>query len=536
MVTMGEYGDVRLGHEARMQARTRGALVALLAFVMIACTASAASAKSASNAEFSCTAITIHYTGFPELPRNTIKESVRVDKLRGAVKKEFKFDGPEGTDTIPVNLPPGHHSLDIFAVWRTNGVRGSRDQSLHGGIKCATEPALAIQKLQKFEGESGYTEAPLAHGRVGQMIDYEMTVRNTGDVSLTISSFNDRKCDPGTITGGPGVEILTPAGPTSSGGSATYLCTHEITEADAEAGFYANVAEATGLPQACNGSGCNPVTGESNTVVVTVVPPPSPAFTIEKLQKTTGSFTEEALTGEVGQTVDYEIVVTNTSNTALTLSSFSDGHCDPGTIEGGPGTKALVPGQATTYTCSHKLTAADQAAGRYENVATETAEAAQAPAGAPITHTSNTVVVSIAPAPTPTPKTEPAPSTSTGTPTTTTATPEGGVLAFTGETPSLSGPHACVRRGFAASVKAAGVKSVTFYLDGHRLKTLTAKDARKGMLTVYVRSAQLRRGSHNLVALIAITPNTASAKPAKVSRSLRVARCASVSAGPRFAG
>src|SRR5581483_9157592 len=59
-------------------------------------------------------------------------------------------------------------------------------------------------------------------------------------------------------------------------------------------------------------------------------------FTIEKLQSLGGPFTSESLTGAVGQTVLYQMLVTNTGNTPMTFSNFSDTVCDPGTISGVP--------------------------------------------------------------------------------------------------------------------------------------------------------------------------------------------------------
>jgi uncharacterized repeat protein (TIGR01451 family) len=99
---------------------------------------------------------------------------------------------------------------------------------------------------------------------------------------------------------------------------------------------------------------------------------PEASFTIEKLQEIacTGSgFTAAPLTGAVGETVDYEIVVKNTGNVPLTLSSFTDVHCDAGTIAGGPGASPVAPGASTTYTCSHLLASK----GAYDNVAAVTA-------------------------------------------------------------------------------------------------------------------------------------------------------------------
>src|ERR1039457_1761074 len=125
---------------------------------------------------------------------------------------------------------------------------------------------------------------------------------------------------------------------------------------------------------------------------------PEPAFTIKKLQKIAGSeseFTTSELTGAIGQTVDYEIVVKNTGEFfPETLSKFTDPHCDEGTIVGGPGEVPLAPGGSTTYSCSHLLAAA----GTYTNEATVTSlfssgfECGGEPFGTAVTQTSNQVV------------------------------------------------------------------------------------------------------------------------------------------------
>src|SRR5437660_4438760 len=92
------------------------------------------------------------------------------------------------------------------------------------------------------------------------------------------------------------------------------------------------------------------------TTSFTVQPPQptaEPAFTIEKRQEIAGSgtgLTTSLLKAVLGQTVDYEIFVKNTSSVPETLGALSDPHCDPGTIAGGPGASALAPGETTTYT------------------------------------------------------------------------------------------------------------------------------------------------------------------------------------------
>src|SRR6202011_4907024 len=62
-----------------------------------------------------------------------------------------------------------------------------------------------------------------------------------------------------------------------------------------------------------------------------------PKFEIQKLQaiKNSGSgFVETPLAGQVGQTIDYEIIVSNLGTGNVKFSGFGDPKCDPGTITG----------------------------------------------------------------------------------------------------------------------------------------------------------------------------------------------------------
>jgi hypothetical protein len=124
----------------------------------------------------------------------------------------------------------------------------------------------------------------------------------------------------------------------------------------------------------------------------TILPPQptaEPSFTIEKLQQIGASgFSSTTLTGAVGDTVDYRIIVTNTGRVPETLEGFTDPNCAPGTLSGGPGSQALAPGGTTTYTCSRGL----PTVGTYVNEATVTADTV---GGEPLTLSSNRVVVNV---------------------------------------------------------------------------------------------------------------------------------------------
>jgi hypothetical protein len=325
-----------------------------------------------------CTVVNWTFRKFPNLPNNSIIERIDVGHF-APIFETVHFDG-EGAATLSlVNPPPGKSRLDTGAKWKGNGAQGGFD--IHSRKKCPPLPALTIEKLQRTSGS--FTKLPLS-GPIGQVVEYEIIVRNTGNVPLTLSNFTDERCDKGTIKGGPGSNPLQPGPTPALGESTTYTCSHTLTNTE----LYENAATVTGTPT--EGS---TVTHTSNTVVVNGPVTPEPALTIEKLQRIEGAgeYTTSALSGKAGQTVDYKMVVKNTGNTSLTLSNFTDEHCDAGTISAGL-SKPLAPNESFEYTCHHLLTSADQTAGSYANAATVTGTP---PEGSAITHTSNTVVVTL---------------------------------------------------------------------------------------------------------------------------------------------
>jgi uncharacterized repeat protein (TIGR01451 family) len=136
-------------------------------------------------------------------------------------------------------------------------------------------------------------------------------------------------------------------------------------------------------------SSCNDPNEQSPVAASPPTSPPAPAtpgISVVKLQRvgTTGSFTSSTVTAKVGRTLDYQIVATNTGNTALTLS-LSDPLCDAGTIKGPfpmSGTLSgdvLSPGGVAFYTCSHVLKASDPSP--FTNTATVTGTP---PSGPPV--------------------------------------------------------------------------------------------------------------------------------------------------------
>ena len=205
------------------------------------------------------------------------------------------------------------------------------------------EPSFTIEKLQEIEGSNaGFTKSKLT-GAIGQTVDYEIIVKNTGNVALKFGKLVDSNC---TSIAPSGEETV------AAGGEETYTCHHELTAV----GVYSNEATIEG----------NEGTGSETSNKVEVDVPAEPSFTIEKLQEIEGSnagFTKSKLTGAIGQTVDYEIIVKNTGNVALKFGKLVDSNC---TSIAPSGEETVAAGGEETYTCHHELTAV----GVYSNEAT----------------------------------------------------------------------------------------------------------------------------------------------------------------------
>ena len=364
------------------------------------------------------------------------------------------------------------------------------------------EASFTIEKRQEIRGsDGGFTTSPLT-GLIGQTVDYQILVKNTANVAETFSEFSDPHCDPGTVAGGPGSSTL------AAGQSTSYTCDHVLTAV----GYYTNEAAVTGTAQ-----GEAPLTHTSNQVVVEV--PPPPAFTIEKRQQIGGGasgFTTSPLTGAIGQTVDYEIVVKNTGQVALAFSNFTDAHCDPPTIAAGPGQAPLAVGASTTYTCSHALTST----GSYVNEASVTATAQGQP---PLTQSSNHVEVNVPAGPARLLQ----------------GIPGGGPPA-TGQVvgrceaslPVLHGASGPKRGTFTLHISSSGIKQIIFYLDGRKLKVLKQSQSRGGRFTIKINPRALSYGAHK----VSIKGHMSDPNCAAISGSGVFVRPHTQHLAPRFTG
>ena len=349
----------------------------------------------------------------------------------------------------------GTYTNEASVTGQTVGGRALTETSNQVVVEVVAKPAFTIVKEQEIAGSgTGPTKVPLV-GKVGQTVDYTITVQNTGEAPLTFGALVDEHCE--GITGGP-------TGPLAPGKSATYTCTHVL----ATTGPWLNAAIATT-------TGPEGIKHESNTVEVSATKS-EPGMTVTKLQEIVGSgkgFTAAKLTANVGQTVIYEIVIENTGNEPLTLGKLNDPKCDPGS-EKGPGTNPLPPKASTTYTCTRELKAAEEVT----NIATVSAKT---PGGTPLEMSSPKVEVVASKA--------------------TKQEPKGGVgpekVACIARA-VLHGVNGPQRGTFSVWMSARGLAQVTFYLDGRKLATLKHAQARHGVFKVLVHAGRLAHGAHRV--------------------------------------
>ncbi len=267
----------------------------------------------------------------------------------------------------------------------------------------------AIEAIKTVRSQTGST--------AGDTVVFEITVNNTGNVTLDGVTLTDtlRRADGSVISPAP-----SPIWDTVDDGDASvldvgedwvYTLTYVLTQDDIDAGGITNsvLVQATGP----DGTGVNDVsdngTGDGNDPTPVLI---SPTPSIEAVKVITSSTTT------VGETVRFEITVTNTGNVTLTGVAIAsdqltrnDAAATPLTLIGpafvgadaGSGEGTLLVGETANYNASYVLTQDDIDAGGITNTATATGTP---PTGGPVTDVSDDdgagddpTVLTIAPTP-----------------------------------------------------------------------------------------------------------------------------------------
>ena len=196
--------------------------------------------------------------------------------------------------------------------------------------------------------------------RLGETIEYSITVTNTGNVSLTDVKVEDE------LTG----DVWTVAS-LAPGESRTFTTSHVVTEEDVLAGSVLNEVTAKGRRPHPNDPK-NPddpydpddPSDEDEVEDPTEETPEDPRPAI-KVVKTTTNNPDHSRKFKLGETIEYSITVTNTGNVMLTDVKVED------ELTGDVWTVAsLAPGESKTFTTSHVVTEEDVLAGSVLNEVT----------------------------------------------------------------------------------------------------------------------------------------------------------------------
>ncbi|ROP73589.1 putative repeat protein (TIGR01451 family) [Frigoribacterium sp. PhB107] len=286
--------------------------------------------------------------------------------------------GQAVTATAPYTLTQA--DVDAARVQNTATVQGNPPSG--AAVRQTATASVDVAAASTVSLTKSGTLAPGATGRVGDVVTWSFTVRNTGastldGVAVTDPLVADRVAFGTWPSGTPG--RLAP------GQQVSATASYALTQADVDAGSVVNTATATGTP--ANGQRA------SSNAAATVPVASSPAISVAK----SGLLAADAQ-GRAGDRVDYTFTVRNSGNVSLTGVALTDplpglSAVTYGTWPGTAGT--LAPGQQVTATARYALTQADVDRGSVANTATASGTP---PAGGAV-RASGSALVTVAPAP-----------------------------------------------------------------------------------------------------------------------------------------
>ncbi|MBH0130282.1 DUF11 domain-containing protein [Salinibacterium sp. NK8237] len=243
-----------------------------------------------------------------------------------------------------------------------------------GANATASSAAVATPTATRVPGIlTTKTSSVAGTGAVGDVITYTITVRNTGNTTLTSVSASDPLSGLSTLTYGawPGGVTGTLQPNTQVVATAKYT----IKQSDVNTGSVTNTA---------TGQGTSPSAGvitDPSDEVITPTVAANPAATFSK----TGALAPGAV-GRAGDVITYTFTTKNTGNVTLTGVGVTDPLPSLGAISyTWPGaTGVLTPGQSVVATANYTVKQSDVDAGSVSNTATLTATP---PSGTPFTET-----------------------------------------------------------------------------------------------------------------------------------------------------
>jgi hypothetical protein len=344
------------------------------------------------------------------------------------------------------------------------------------------------------------TKSGPATAYVGDDVTYTFVVTNTGDSTLTDLTVEDDRCAP--LTRLP-QEVDTSFDP---GDTWTYTCTTTITDAMGDA--------VTNTVEACGMDGDDKVCDEDDHKTDI----PKPAIQLEK----TG-----AATAAAGATFTYSFKATNTGNVTLTNVVLTDDKCQATLSPVPPADATLTVGESQDYTCT---VVAPAGPAQVDNVAKVCGDF-DADDVEPMTVCDDDPHTFTVPPPGENPPVNPPPTVTPNLVPPNAVETEGGVLpqSIVSGRAQLRGPSGCVKQAFRARVSGRSIASVTFFVDGRKVK----KVGRGGAFSLKVNPSKYGLGRHKLVAVVRFRAESGT-KARKLPLTFR--RCAQGAVAPRFTG
>jgi uncharacterized repeat protein (TIGR01451 family) len=227
-------------------------------------------------------------------------------------------------------------------------------------VNAVQAPSLAMTK----------TGTPQLFTALGETVSYDYVITNTGNVTIT---------EPITVSDDRISMVSCPALPLVGllpGESLTCSASDNVTQADLDAGFIENTA------QASDG------TITTDDVTETVNADQTPALELDKTVL-------DASFNAVGDIINYTYAVTNTGNVTITDSiSVSDDRISSVSCPALPG-GSLAPGNSVTCTANYTITQADLDAGFVTNIAVASIPGTRSPEDTATTNADQAPALSI---------------------------------------------------------------------------------------------------------------------------------------------
>jgi hypothetical protein len=432
----------------------------------------------------------VKFVGFGSVGAKNVDGTVKLDgtTVRSVPPATVTWIGDDGSLKGSNPAAGGSdHTIKADFSWKENGIPNSGSVTVKSGT-CPTPKNPDIEVVK---------DGP-ASAYVGSQVTFTFKVKNTGNVVLTNPVVTDDKCAPVT-------KVPNGQNQFDPGDVWNYTCTTTITDAMGD--------ELINTVKACGKYGNQEVCDEDDHKTKI----PKPAIDLEK----TG-----AATAAAGATFTYSFKATNIGNVTLTNVQLTDNKCQSTLtrVEPNLADATFDKGDQWYFTCT---VVAPAGPAQVDNIAKvcgdyddDTVEKMTVCAEDPHTFT--------VPPPNTPPNTPPSVTPDSVPPGT---TPDGEVLPETilSGRAQLRGPSGCVKQAFKARVAGRSIASVTFYVDGRKVK----KVGRGKAFTLTVNPARYGLGRHKVVALVRFT----AASGTKARRlPLTFRRCAQGAVAPRFTG